>query len=112
MRPVDEEQTPTEDKPAAAATPPSEENTIYDEQGNKFEWRWHPEAGTAGRWKLYAAGTDTLVHEQPGEEATASSEGPASPEAMPVAQPEAVLTAQAPVQEQLAPAVEVVHDEL
>lgn len=65
-------------------------SVIYDEQGNKFEWRWHPEAGTAGRWRLYAAGTDTMVHEQPDDEATA----------------------QAPVQEQPVPAAGLVHDEL
>ena len=37
---------PAEAVPVAADAPaPAEENVIYDEQGNKFEWRWHPEAG-------------------------------------------------------------------
>jgi hypothetical protein len=111
MRPADGEQTPAKGTPDPAAAATSEEHVIYDEQGNKFQWRWHPEAGTDGSWKLYAAGTDTLVHEQPDDEATAVK-GTAPPEVVPVDQSEATVTAKAPAQEQPAPAAEVVHDEL
>ena len=102
---------PAEAVPAAAAAPaPAEENVIYDEQGNKFEWRWHPEAGTAGQWKLYTAGTDTLVHGQQDDEATASG-GTVPSAAMPDGRPEEAVTKQSQEQETV-PAAELVHEEL
>ena len=111
MRPGDEEHMPAEAVLAAAAVPaPAEENVIYDEQGNKFEWRWHPEAGTAGQWKLYAAGTDTLVHGQQDDGATASG-GTVPSGAVPDGTPEEAVTKRSQGQETV-PAAELVHEEL
>lgn len=84
---------------------------IYDEQGNKFEWRWDSEAGTAGKWKLYAAGTDTMVHEEPDEEAPAATGLVEPVEAAGGMQPGDMPT-EVPEGDASPPAAELMHDEL
>lgn len=88
-----------------------EDNVIYDEQGNKFEWRWDSEAGPAGKWKLYAAGTDTMVHEEPDEEAPAATGMAVPVEAADGAQPGDIPT-EVPEGGAPAPAADLMHDEL
>lgn len=110
-----QQQPPAESAPDSGgqgAAPAVEKDVIYDVAGNKFEWRWHPEAGPAGKWKLYAAGTDNVIHEQPDEEVAASG-ATAPPEAAAVDEPAAEQpAAERPAPEQPVQAADAVHDEL